>query len=142
MYKIAKEFSFAMAHRLSHHPGLCKNLHGHNYKVIVGLKSPTLDDCGMVMDFADLKAIVQHYIKDLDHALMVNDVDEEYIKGLKEIMPFLKVIEVPYDPTAENMCKHMFQHIQKEIAKYINNVQVDYVTIYETDTSFATYCEE
>jgi len=142
MYKIAKEFSFAMAHRLSRHTGLCKNLHGHNYKVIVGLKSETLDDHGMVMDFADLKGIVKNYIKDLDHALMVNEIDDGYIEVLKDIMPFLKVVEVTYEPTAENMCRELFNHIKKEVSKYINNVEVDYVTIYETDTSFATYCEE
>ena len=33
--KIAKEFRWEMGHRLPEHFGLCKNIHGHSYKMIV-----------------------------------------------------------------------------------------------------------
>ena len=33
--RIGKLFKFEAAHRLPNHPGKCKNLHGHSYKLEV-----------------------------------------------------------------------------------------------------------
>ena len=118
MYRISKEFSFSMGHRLSCHEGLCKNIHGHNYKIIVGLKSRLLNPNGMVMDFSDLKAIVSHYLKQFDHALMINKADFSTINKLKPALPFLKVVVVPYEPTAENMTKEIYEYVGTEVSKY------------------------
>lgn len=142
MYRISKEFSFSMGHRLSCHDGLCKNFHGHNYKVIVGLKSPTLNLNGMVMDFGDLKGICSHFFKQFDHAMMIHKSDHDKFMKLQHVMPFLKVISVSYEPTAENMARHFYDYLKAEVAKYTGEAEVDYVTIYETDTSQATYSEE
>lgn len=138
MYKISKEFTFAMAHRLSCHKDLCKNLHGHNYRVEVGIKSKFLNDEGMVMDFAQLKSIVMEFLDTMDHALMVNGTDLEMILKMKEDLPELKVLIVPYEPTAENMAKEIYMYVAKKI-ECLFRIKVDYVTIYETDTSKATY---
>jgi 6-pyruvoyltetrahydropterin/6-carboxytetrahydropterin synthase len=138
MYRIAKEFTFAMGHRLSRHGGACKNIHGHNYAVIVGLKSEQLNDNGMIMDFSNLKHIVNRILDAMDHALMVSNADEEIAKKMGEIMPFLKILIVPYEPTAENMSKDIFHRVGK-ILKEMWNVDIDYVTVFETDTSQATY---
>lgn len=37
MYTATKEFRFEAGHTLDGHKGKCKNLHGHNYKVLVTL---------------------------------------------------------------------------------------------------------
>lgn len=142
MYRISKEFSFAMAHRLSCHDGLCKNFHGHNYTVVVGLKSNSLNPNGMVMDFGDLKAIGEHYFKNLDHAMMINRTDHENFMKLQVAMPFLKVVVVEHEPTAENMAREAYHHFEKEIVKYSHGVELDFITIYETDKSQATYSED
>jgi 6-pyruvoyltetrahydropterin/6-carboxytetrahydropterin synthase len=143
MYRISKEFSFSMGHRLSHHEGLCKNIHGHNYTVIVSLKSLNLNENGMIMDFGDLKAIVNSYLKQYyDHALMVNEVDTDGIEKLKEVIPYLKVLIVPYEPTAENMSKEIFDYVTNEVKKYNGEIDVDFVTVYETDGSQATYSKD
>ena len=74
MFKIAKEFNFDMAHMLDGHDGKCKNLHGHTYKLQVEVAGELVADGakrGMVMDYADLKAIVKTHILDpMDHAFI------------------------------------------------------------------------
>ena len=40
MISITKEFKWAMCHRLQEHKGLCKNLHGHNYKLLLTVVNP------------------------------------------------------------------------------------------------------
>ena len=142
MYRISKEFSFSMGHRLSCHDGLCKNFHGHNYTVVVGLKSEILDSHGMVMDFGDIKAIGEHYFKNLDHAMMINRTDSDKFMRLQSQMPFLKVVTVPYEPTAENMAREAYLYFAEEIKKYNGIAEMDFVTIYETDKSQATYSED
>jgi len=141
MYRISKEFSFAMGHRLSCHQGLCKNFHGHNYTVVVGVKSKFLNANGMVIDFSDLKAAVNSYLDEMDHALMVNNKDENFINTLKEHFPEMKTIETPYEPTAENMARDIFINTSKVLNADLG-VEVDFVTVYETDTSQATYSDD
>ena len=141
MYRLAKQFTFAMGHRLSCHQGACKNFHGHNYTVEVGIKREHLGPDGMVMDFANLKAVVSGFLGMMDHALMVNETDEDLIKRMTEVLPELKVIETPFEPTAENMAKEIYKHVGDVLSKSYA-VQMDYVTVYETDTSSATYSED
>ena len=38
MIRITKEFKFEMAHALHAYDGLCKNIHGHSYRLWVTLK--------------------------------------------------------------------------------------------------------
>lgn len=142
MYRISKEFKFSMGHRLSCHEGLCKNFHGHNYKVVVGLKSKKLNLRGMVMDFSELKEICNHYFKQFDHAMMINKSDHDNFMKVQTVMPYLKVIYVDYEPTAENMAREFYYYIQDQVLKYTGDAEVDYVTIYETDSSQATYSED
>ena len=138
MYRISKEFTFPMGHRLSCHTGACKNFHGHNYRVVVGVKSETLDDKGMVIDFSNLKSLVGSFLDMMDHALMINEVDEEFIKNLKELFPDTKIIEVPFEPTAENMAREIYENVG-DMLKKMWGITMDYVTVYETDTAEATY---
>ena len=64
---ITKEFTWDMAHMLAGHLGLCKNLHGHTYKMHVKVCSKEDSVCerqDMVMDFKDLKEIIKEKIID------------------------------------------------------------------------------
>lgn len=139
MYKISKEFSVAMGHRLSQHHGLCSNFHGHNYKIIVGIQSGMLNENGMVMDFSDLKHIVNERIIQYDHALMINKKDLPVAKKMQEVLSDLKILIVPYEPTAENMAKEIYLFVESKLP---DPVIMDYVTVYETDTSKATYMDD
>jgi len=60
---ITQEFTFEASHCLPGHRGKCKRPHGHSYRLQVSLRGPIIDapgesDDGMVMDFEDLKQIV------------------------------------------------------------------------------------
>lgn len=138
MFRISKEFTFAMGHRLSCHKGACKNFHGHNYKVKICVKSEKLNENGMVIDFGDLKRIVKSFLDMMDHALMINNTDHEIAEKMEKLLPFIKIIETPFEPTAENMAKEIFLNVGLKLKKEYG-VDVEYVTVYETDTSEATY---
>jgi len=141
MYRLAKQFTFSMGHRLSCHEGLCKNFHGHNYTVEVGVKGDELNEDGMLIDFGNLKSIVGSFLDMMDHALMVNETDEGLIEKMKEVLPDLKTIEMACEPTAENMAREIHKHVGQALKK-MWDVDIDYVDVYETDTSRASYSED
>jgi len=101
---ISKQFTFAAAHKLPNYNGLCNNLHGHEWKLEVGIKNVIDESTGMVLDFKILKQIVKETIIDeLDHAY-INDII--------------------YNPTAENILvwienKLMVTHQLNECLSYL-----------------------
>lgn len=71
--RVTRSFTFEAAHFLAWHPGQCRNLHGHSYRLEVAVEGP-VDDNGVVMDFADVKAVVdREVVARFDHSLL-NDV--------------------------------------------------------------------
>lgn len=142
MFRIEKKFRFPMGHRLSKHQGACFNIHGHNYYVLVGMVSPTVNSNDMVIDFGDLKAFIKHYLDEFDHCCMINKDDGELLEAVSNMGLLHKT--VPYDPTAERMAQMIYYHITDNIdilRKDSGNDQlmVDYVTVYETDDAKATF---
>ena len=143
---ITKEFSWDMAHMLAGHEGLCKNLHGHTYKmqvevcrnsggVIEGLECSN----GMVIDFKDLKNIVKTKIIDpLDHAFIywTNSTDplENEIANLL-IKNGRKVFGVNFRPTAEEMALNFFNELDKYLS--LSGIELKRIKIWETPESFA-----
>ena len=72
MLSVTKLFEFEAAHYLPDHLGLCKNLHGHSYKLEVEV-SGLMNESGMIMDFSDLKKIINDsIIEKYDHILLNN----------------------------------------------------------------------
>ncbi len=68
-------FTFEAAHRLSWHPGKCRNLHGHSYRLDVTVAGP-LDGNGVVIDFDHLRAIVDRaVIEPWDHSDLNQVID-------------------------------------------------------------------
>jgi len=76
--RLTKEFNFEMAHALWNYDGLCKNIHGHSYKLLVTVIGEAITDkknpkLGMVMDFSDLKQIVKKEITEkYDHSIVLS----------------------------------------------------------------------
>ena len=65
--RISKEFRFETGHALFGYDGLCKNVHGHSYKLTVTLIGKPIIDSnnvkfGMIMDFSDLKKIIKRCV--------------------------------------------------------------------------------
>lgn len=72
---ICREYEFDAAHRLDWHPGACRRLHGHTYRLEVEAAGP-LDERGVVMDFAELDAHVRAEVLDvLDHQFLNEIID-------------------------------------------------------------------
>jgi 6-pyruvoyltetrahydropterin/6-carboxytetrahydropterin synthase len=140
MYKVEKRFSFPMGHRLSKHAGLCKNIHGHNFTIMVGVKSDKLDENDMVIDFYNLKTAVEKaVVTTLDHATVLNSKDP-----LKEKLTNagMKVKMIPgQDPTAEVLSKIIYETLKKSFGLEFPWIQMDYITVFENENSKATYCE-
>ena len=64
---ITREFTFEASHHLPNHKGKCRRPHGHSYRLQISLRGPIKEapgqsDEGMVMDFDDLKCIVNSTI--------------------------------------------------------------------------------
>ena len=117
MYEIKVFREFSAAHRVEDYPGNCERLHGHNWKVEVAVRTAELDSLGMVMDFRRLKEVTDGALEALDHRV------------LNDTPPFDRI-----NPTAEHIAKHLFV----EIARH---APVSRVTVYETESSAATYFE-
>ena len=141
-----KQFTFDCAHMLSGHEGECKNLHGHTYQLFVTVARDGYyplqyegADNGMVMDFKELKSIVQETILDeFDHAFICwkggNDV-ELALRALTKHHQ-LKVKDLDFRPTAENMALYIGQVLQVHFPYGLVLLRVK---LYETSTSFAEY---
>lgn len=65
--EITKEFRFEASHRLPKHPGHCSRLHGHSWRLWVTVEGQVNEETGFVMDFLDLKRVVQPIVDSLDH---------------------------------------------------------------------------
>lgn len=64
---VNREFTFEASHHLPNHRGKCRRPHGHSYRLEVALRGPIIESPGessdgMVMDFEDLKDIVNRCI--------------------------------------------------------------------------------
>lgn len=73
---VRRRFDFEAAHRLPRHPGKCRELHGHSYRLVVAVERPLDPDSGMVIDFGDLKQLVRREaVEPLDHRLVNELID-------------------------------------------------------------------
>lgn len=75
MYIVRVIGKFSSAHFLRNFKGKCENLHGHNYKVEIFLKSKDLQSKGILVDFIDLKKELKKITNYLDHKNL-NDLPE------------------------------------------------------------------
>ena len=122
MYEISVDETFAAAHNLRNYHGKCEDLHGHNYKVRVILAGKELDSTGLLYDFVHLKRVIQEVIASLDH------------KYLNELPPFDAL-----NPSAENIARHIYDRTAMLLPQSANAAGIASVTVWETDTSAATY---
>jgi 6-pyruvoyltetrahydropterin/6-carboxytetrahydropterin synthase len=125
MFEVTVEDTFAAGHYLRNYKGKCENPHGHNYKVRVTLVGQQLDKAGLLLDFKDLREVMRHVTDRLDHQ-MINDLE-----------PFKQI-----NPSAENLAKYFFDESSRRLQTVTNGrVHIRSVTVYETDTTTATYFE-
>jgi 6-pyruvoyltetrahydropterin/6-carboxytetrahydropterin synthase len=120
MFEVTVERDFASAHALRNYKGACENVHGHNWKVQVVIAGETLDEAGMLIDFLDVKHMMDAIVARLDH------------KFLNEVPPFDVI-----NPSAENLAEHFFEKLAAGLTSL--PVRVKEVKIWETAIQSATY---
>jgi 6-pyruvoyltetrahydropterin/6-carboxytetrahydropterin synthase len=131
MYIITKEIHFCYGHRLMQYDGKCRVPHGHNGKVAIDLASETLDQLGMVVDFTDIKRVIQRWIDDaLDHRMLLR-WDDPLATWLKDMGEPCFVME--QNPTAEAIARLIFEYAAAQ------GFPVVEVRLWETPDSYATY---
>ena len=125
MFEVTVDDSFAAGHYLRNYKGKCENPHGHNYKVRVTLAGKELDKAGLLLDFKDLREVMKPTIDRLDHQ-MINDLE-----------PFTVL-----NPSAENLAKYFYDETNRRLDRVTGGrVRVKNVTVFETDSTTATYSE-
>jgi len=129
-----------MAHALYGYDGLCKNIHGHSYRLWVTLRGPVLDEHGhekdgMVLDFGLLKRLVKpHIIDKYDHSFVLNANSSH---ANIDLSAFEKVYLLPYQPTSENLVNDFVSIIKNQLP---DNIELYKVVLSETANSFAEWC--
>jgi 6-pyruvoyltetrahydropterin/6-carboxytetrahydropterin synthase len=125
MYEVTVEAGFSSGHYLRNYHGKCENPHGHNYKVRITLAGVALDSTGPLLDFKLLKQVLKPTIDRIDHQ-MLNDLE-----------PFIEL-----NPSAENIAKYFYDQTSSQLNGMTDGrVRVKDCTIWETDTTAATYSE-
>lgn len=139
--RISKEFTFDMAHALLGYDGLCKNIHGHSYTLVVTvIGSPVHNDGspknGMLIDFKDLKKIIKIQIIDrFDHALVLNNSSPKDLLDML-MKNYDKIVLVNYQPTTENMIADMAGQIRNLLPE---NLSLFSLLLRETPSSYAEW---
>lgn len=139
--RLTRQFTFETAHALLNYDGPCKNIHGHSYKLQVTIVGQPITDTtdpkyGMVLDFGDLKKIVNTFIVEpLDHALILR---QDSSPGLLAVLQQLnqKVVLTPYQPT----CEHMLIDFKNTLTQHLPvTIQLHSLRLWETENSFAEW---
>ena len=139
MIRITKAFKFEMAHALYGYDGLCKNIHGHSYRLWVTIRGEIKNEKehkkdGMVMDFDVMKKIIKpEIIEKYDHSLVLN-VNSPHAEI--DFSAFEKVFYLPFQPTSENLVNDFAKLIKSNLPE---NVELLKVVLSETATSFAEW---
>lgn len=131
MYSVTKEIFFCYGHRLMHHAGKCRHLHGHSVRAAITVSAAGLNSQGMVCDFADISAAAHAFIDtQLDHNLLLHRDDP--------LLPLLqrageRVLVLEQHPTAEALAEIIYRDLQ------LKGFAVESVTLWETSSACATF---
>ncbi|NLZ47652.1 MAG: 6-carboxytetrahydropterin synthase QueD [Clostridiales bacterium] len=137
MYILKTEQSFDAAHFLSGYEGKCSNIHGHRWRVVIEIKSLTLQDSkqesGMVVDFGQLKKDLREEVDYFDHMLIIekDTLKAETVQALEN--EGFKMVVLDFRPTAENLAKYFFDRMK------LKGYEVKSATVYETPNNCASY---
>jgi len=108
--QLSRTFTFDAAHKLVDYEGICSRIHGHTYTLVITVEGEP-DTSGMVMDFFDLKTLVNDsIIARLDHTYL----NEFYTQ-----------------PTIETVAADIFHTMQKTLKETHPSVRLYSVQLWE-----------
>ena len=119
MFELKAQMYFAAAHHLLNYEGECENQHGHNWMVEAFVKGETLDRSNILIDYKVLKRELNSVLDLLDH------------KDINELPEF-----EGESPSSEMIAGFIYHKLKERI------VQLSKVSVWETQTSCASYFEE
>src|SRR5687768_4612558 len=139
MIRLTRIFDFEMAHAIYGYSGQCRNIHGHSYElhVTVSGRFPAkgyIPAPGFVLDFKELKRLVQRNIIDLfDHKVILS---KAFIAGnaLMALQENLVVFEA--EPTAENLLLHFKNQLTGVLPP---GISIEAMKLFETKSSYAEW---
>ncbi len=138
---VTKEFRFSAAHRLWRHGDKHKNIHGHNYRVLVSVEPQEPNEwvqSGKVLDFDEFEKFMGSWIeKKWDHAFMYHREDRVIHDMFKDTP--LKTFSGLWNPTTENIANHLFSFCTR---MYKDKLNILKVTVYDHDFSFSSAIKE
>lgn len=138
--QVTKRFTLELAHALRGHDGPCQHIHGHSYVLDVTLLGAPLSEeghpkDGMVIDFSDLKAIVQSaVVEEYDHALVLHISERPHLPVAHPL--FARTRFTPWQPTCENLLLDMVARMRSALPAH---VRLHHVRLQETATSWAEW---
>ncbi|HET9442714.1 MAG TPA: 6-carboxytetrahydropterin synthase QueD [Acidimicrobiales bacterium] len=106
---VTRVFTFEAAHQLPWHTGKCRELHGHSYRLEVTVEGP-VGDQGIVVDFADIRAVVEREV--------VARYDHRFLNDLLD------------NPTAELVAGDIWKRVEAA------GLAVARIRLWETSDSF------
>ena len=143
--RITKQFNFETGHALYGYDGACRNIHGHSYKLYVTVIGLPIDDkehvkYGMVIDFKDLKKIVnQEVVEVFNHATVFNKNTPHKDLAITLKNNGHKVIMADYQPTCELLVIDFANKIKNRLP---SNILLHSLKLQETESSFAQWYEK
>lgn len=137
--RITKEFRYEGAHALMGYDGKCRHIHGHSYILYVTVTGSPIDEKGnskdgMLMDFTDLKAVVnKKIIEPFDHAIVLRN-DSPAVDEISK--NYGNTVIVDFQPTCENLINYFAHTIRSELPA---EVKLFSLRLYETATSYVEW---
>lgn len=105
MITATRYHDFSAGHRVFGHESKCAHLHGHNYRIHFTIKGE-LDSVGRVLDFSVIKTLLCDWLEtNWDHKFLLWEKDP-IVEVLSQLDPF-GVVQVNFNPTAENMASYL-----------------------------------
>ncbi len=132
-FRIVKQIHFCYGHRLLDYNGRCAHPHGHNGLLEIELAGTKLDALGMVLDFGEIKRVVEDFVDEhLDHRMLLR-ADDPLVAALRGAgeEPFL----MNENPTAENIARLIYRAARER------DLPVVAIRLWETHDAFAEYRE-
>lgn len=111
MLTASRYHDISCGHRVCGHESKCAHLHGHNYRITF-VCAGERDDLGRVLDFSAIKERLCAWLEEhWDHRFLMYENDP-WLPALREADP--TVVPTPFNPTAENMAKHLGEIVAPE----------------------------
>jgi 6-pyruvoyltetrahydropterin/6-carboxytetrahydropterin synthase len=125
LYEIQVGAHFDAAHYLRDYQGPCSRMHGHTWRVEAAVIGSELGPSQLVIDFHDLKALLEEVIAPFDHSC------------LNEVEPFTEL-----SPTSETLARFIYGKLEEKLHVFTPQARLSWVSVSESPDTQVVYSEE